>query len=51
MVYLITDIDQRQRMVTALIVSKYHIMYEVSSGTDTSEHYDFEISTDKNVLI
>lgn len=44
-VYLKTDVEQLQRLVTAIKVcgdSSY--FYELSCGRDVSEHYDFEIS-------
>ena len=48
-VYLITDVDQRPRLVTAIVVNKYDVFYEVTSGTDVSRHYDFEISEEKHL--
>jgi hypothetical protein len=51
-VYLKTDTDQRLRIVTAIIVrpdSCYS--YELTCGTDSRWHYDFEITAEKNVLI
>ena len=51
-VYLKTDVDQRVRIVTSLIIRPNGcISYELSCGVDTRWHYDFEISTEKNVLI
>lgn len=51
LVYLTTDPEQLQRMVTCFIVNKYDIIYELQSGTTSSRHYDYEISKEKNVLI
>lgn len=51
MVYLKTDIDQLQRMVTSIIVRPHIIVYELSCGSTASEHYDFEITDEENVLI
>lgn len=50
-VYLKTDIDQRQRIVTRLNVTPLGISYELSCGTQTSWHYEQEISEEKDVLI
>lgn len=44
-VFLSTDQDQLERLVTALTI--YHgngILYELSCGSSTSRHYEFEIS-------
>jgi len=51
-VYLVTDEDQKERMVTQLrVIGKNHICYCLASGTTESFHYYFEISTDKNYKI
>lgn len=50
-VYLRTDKDQLQRIVYAIKVTKADIIYELCQGTTTSSHYDFEITTEKDVLI
>lgn len=44
-VYLITDPDQRERIVTAIIIRPSAIIYELTkSDQGSSEHYEFEIS-------
>jgi hypothetical protein len=49
-VYLVTDPDQYERMVTRLIVAiNCTILYELSCGTDTSLHYAAEITSKKNM--
>ena len=51
-VYLNTDPDQRARIVSKLsILPTGIIVYELSHNTYTSQHCDFEISTEKDVLI
>ena len=50
-VYLITDTEQRKRVVVGILVQENKILYELASGQDTSYHNDFEISKDKDVLI
>ena len=48
-VYLKTDSEQRERLVTAIIVRGYGILYSLSFETDESTHYDFEISAEKDI--
>lgn len=50
-VYLKTDTEQKPRIVTGIRVQKDDICYELSSGTDVSVNYDFEISETKDILI
>jgi hypothetical protein len=49
-VYLKTDPDQKARVVTRIIVNPSGLSYELYCGTGGSWHYDFEISTEKDVL-
>ena len=49
-VYLITDTDQRPRIVTRIKVGVSGLVYELCCGTCISDHYDFEISDSVNVL-
>lgn len=50
-VYLITDADQTQRMVTSIRVEKNSLTYCLACGTSESCHYEYEIATDKNFLM
>jgi hypothetical protein len=50
-VYLKTDKEQEARIVFAFKVTKCEITYQLAFGAATSEHYDFEISEEKDVLI
>lgn len=51
-VYLKTDLDQYPRMVYAyLIYSENHIIYKLAQGTTISDHYDFELTSDKDILL
>lgn len=44
-VYLITDTQQKKRVVTAIIVCPDDsYLYELSCGVENEKHYDFEIS-------
>jgi len=49
-VYLKTDPDQRQRIITRIIVSSGGVSYELYCGNCGSWPYDFEITTEKDVL-
>ncbi len=46
-VYLITDTDQLPRLVTAILIRKYDMMYELSCGCFTSNHMDYEMTKEK----
>lgn len=50
-VYLKTDQEQLPRMVYCFIVYRNEIIYRLAAGTTTSEHYEFEISYTKNILV
>lgn len=49
-VYLKTDTDQNERIVSGLLIRKTHLIYYLVCGTNESAHYDFEITVDKDVL-
>lgn len=50
-VYLVTDEEQKKRIVTSIIITPKDVIYELYCATECSKHYDFEISTEKNILI
>jgi hypothetical protein len=50
-VYLITDIQREKKIVTELVISKSSILYTLAYGGYNTEHYDFKITDDINVLI
>jgi hypothetical protein len=51
-VYLKTDSEQLLRIVTAINCHPNgQIIYVLSCGSQVSDHYDFEISTEINELI
>lgn len=51
-VYLVTDKDQNPGIVTSIkIFSGGELLYIISMGKAWSEHYDFELSYEKNILI
>lgn len=49
-VFLKTDPDQLERIVCKLICQPGNICYGLSMGSTFSEHYDFEISAQKNLM-
>ncbi len=51
-VYLKTDKEQYQRIVTSIICYKAgELVYNIRCGTTTSEHYEYELSKEVNVLL
>jgi|GEM_PF-2487869 len=48
-VFLKHDIDQKPRMITAIIIQEHGIMYEVISGMEVSNHYGWELQTEKTI--
>jgi hypothetical protein len=51
-VYLITDEDQRKRVVISIFVTPENcIMYEVQNGINFSRHYDFELSREMDQVL
>jgi len=46
-VYLCTDIEKLERVITGIFKRQNGVTYELSHGTQTSVHYDFEITTEK----
>jgi hypothetical protein len=50
-VFLKTDQEQKPRIVTGLWVRYNSITYALSCAETETYHYDFEISSEKNILI
>lgn len=46
-VYLVTDVEQRAGLITAIKVTVNGLMYEVTVGFDSNYYYDFEIQENK----
>jgi hypothetical protein len=49
-VYLITDSEQKRRMVTKIYLSPNGVAYQLTCGVNESDHYEFEISDEVDVL-
>jgi len=50
-VYLITDTEQLPRIVTGITLRDKSILYTLASGSFESSHYDFEICTEKDIVM
>lgn len=50
-VFLISDPDQIPRMITAITEVQGGYLYDVAAGVDVSRHYDYEITTERDVTI
>lgn len=50
-VYLVTDKDQLPNVVFSIEVTQGNLLYKIAHGTTTSEHYDFELSREVNVIL
>lgn len=51
-VYLVTDEEQQGRMVTGIVIYPGNIiLYTLSCGQVNSNHYEFEIIAEKNILL
>lgn len=44
LVYLITDEEQKKRMVTEIKVRETGLVYELTCGVDASDHNEYEIA-------
>ena len=47
-VYLKHDPDQLKRIITGIYIGNHAVIYYVSSGTDVSKHYSYELSKTKS---
>lgn len=49
-VYLKTDLEQCERLVTGINIRQNGISYALSHLTNESYHYDFEISKERDII-
>ncbi len=49
MVFIVTDREQLPRQVTAIKITPGTILYQLACGTMVSDHYEVELSTEKNL--
>lgn len=50
-VFLLTDVEQLNRIITGIIIRPNSILYYVSCGSTETLHYDLEIILEKNYAI
>jgi hypothetical protein len=50
-VFLITDTEQRIRIITGIQISNNGLLYRLACGIDDSWHFEYEIVEEKNYLI
>lgn len=48
--YLKTDVEQLPRIVTGIMLRKDSVCYELSCGTESSDHYSFEFTKEKTIF-
>ena len=49
-VYLRTDPEQLERMVYSYTINNREVLYNLTQGTITSGHFDFEILLERKVI-
>jgi hypothetical protein len=49
-VYLVTDEDQKPRIVTGINVTANGLRYNLVNGITDTYHYELEMSSEKNIL-
>jgi len=49
-VFLITDNDQYQRIITGIQYCKNGLLYRLACGTTDSWHYEFELERNKSFI-
>lgn len=49
-VYLKTDSDQYKRIITGIWITPTGYSYQISKGIETSQHYEMELSAEKDVI-
>ena len=50
-VFLKTDKEQMQRIVTGILVIPIGLTYKVACGSTETWHYEMEMTSEKNILI
>lgn len=48
-VFLKHDVEQKPRMITAIVIQENGILYELISGSEVSNHYGWELQTEKSI--
>ena len=50
-VYLKTDKEQLERVVFGYFYDGTLLLYRLACGTDISQHYDFEMTAEKSIVV
>lgn len=50
-VFLVTDSDQLERLVTAIQISPNNLLYRLINNITETWHFEFEISKEKNFVM
>lgn len=50
-VYFRTDPQQQPNLITGIMIKQDGILYEVSFVNQSSWHYSFELSSERNILM
>ncbi len=50
LVYLKTDVDQSEGIITGITMRPKDVLYLITFGKEETGHYDFEFSSEKNIL-
>ena len=50
LVFLKTDSEQHQRIIIQITINQLGLQYNLRCGTEDSWHFDFEFTTEQDVL-
>ena len=50
-VFLITDSEQKSRLITGILIRPSGVVYYLISGDSETQHYDLEIAKEKNYVL
>lgn len=50
-VYLVTDTEQAARIITGIIIRPTGIIYYLSCGKEEGNHYEIEMSRERNMVV
>jgi hypothetical protein len=50
LVYLVTDSEQLDRMITGIKINPSGLVYTLAEGTNETFHYEIELSDKRNII-
>lgn len=50
-VYIVTDEEQKKRQITGIDIRPTGVSYHLYFGTVHSEHFEFEISSEQDIIL